>query len=225
MKKICFIEMEGVLTPIGDYVPDEKKVKSFLTKICSFAKKNKIELFMISGHIESVAKNKHACLKVSKCLGADRFLCVDENYIKEKAEMDEKLHRDALSKNPEFVDTYFKQVMIQKILAEKKIQPKDALLLSDDVWVDGYYTMRFSKIDFAIFEDNVVDRGKKISKMQGLAYFNLDFASVKKLIEAFPSVDTSALDVYVFEEMKKVLVGDAFVKAVKNELMKKQMNN
>ncbi len=217
--------MEGVLTPIEGYKPDEKKVKSFLTKLCAFAKKNKMELFMISGHHESVAKDKRACLKMSKCIGEDRFICVDEKYITDKPEMDEKIHRDALSKNPEFIDTYFKQVMIQKILSEKKIAPNDAVLLSDDVWVDGYYTMRFSKIDFAILEDNVMDRGKKINKLPGLAYFTLDFNSVKQLFENFPKTDNSALDAYVFEEMKKVLVGDSFAKAVRNELLKKQLNN
>jgi len=225
MKKICFIELEGVLTHFGDYKPDQKRVLKFLDTLCRFLKKNKINIYIISGHHEPIAIQKKSVLKFPKYIPLENFLFVDEEYIKNKAEMDHTLHRQNLSKDPEFVDTFFKQIVIQKILKEKKLSAKDALLLSDDIWVDGYYTTRFSKVDFAILSENVVDRGKKINPISGLAYFSLDFDSVKCLLINFPVVDTSALDLYVFEEMKKVLVGQSFVDAVKRELIKKQVNN
>jgi hypothetical protein len=227
MKRLCFIEMEGVLSHFGSYVPDKKKVELFLKKLSVFCKKNKVELFLVSGHHESVASKKMLEHKFHAFFDEEHFLFVDENYISKKDEVDRKLHQDALEKDPHFVDTYFKQVMIQKILAEKKFSPKDALLLSDDLWVDGYYNIRFSKIDFAIFEGNILERGKPAKKIDGLAYFTLDFSSVKKLLENFPVVDNSFLDRFVFEEMKKVLVGESVQNAIRESAIRhmNQQNN
>jgi hypothetical protein len=119
------------------------------------------------------------------------------------------------------VDSYFKQVLIQEKLVELNLLQKDVLLLSDDVWVDGYYTTRFSNVDFAIFEGNICDRGKKVSRIQGLAYFNFDFSSVESLLRDFPVVDYSFLDRYVFNEMKKVLVGESVQDSIRKRLLRR----
>lgn len=225
MKKVCFIELEGVLSSFGSYVPNERRLKNLLDDLIPYCKKKKVELFIISGHHETIAQKKLLEAELHTYFDKGHFLFVDEEYISSKAEVDQKLHRDGLEKDPHFIDSYFKQVAIQKILAQKKIPQKDALLFGDDLWVDGYYTMRFSKIDFALFEENLLDRGKQIQLVSGLAYFKLEFDSVKLLIEKFPKVDNSALDKYVFEAMKKVLIGDNFVEAVKRGLVKKTQNN
>ena len=208
MKKLCFIEMEGVLSSIGSYIADEKLVNSFLTDLTKFCKSNKIELYLVSGHHEPIAQNKFCENKFSEFFDEEHFLCVSEEYISKKDKGDKELHRTNLEKDKHFLDNYFKQVAILDILKEKDLHPKDALLLGDDVWTDGYYTNRFSKVDFAIFEGNVVDRGKPIERINGLAHFSLEFPSVKQLLENFPLTNGASLDRYVFEVMKKVLVGD-----------------
>jgi hypothetical protein len=225
MKKLCFIELEGVLSDFGKYSPSKDKVKNFLNELSSFCKKNKIELFLISGHGAGVAEKRLRELGLGAYFDEKHFLHVSEEYISKKAESDAKLHRDGLEKDPNFVDTYFKQVAIQNVLSNKKLLAGDALLLSDDLWVDGYYTTRFSKIDFALFEDNLLDRGKSAERISGLAYFNLDFSSVKILLENFPQVNYSALDKYVFEAMKKVLVGDEVAASIKKGMIKRISNN
>ncbi len=222
MKKICFLEMEGILTPFGDYFPDEKKVRAFLSGLKEYSSKVGLELFLISGHNDSVANQKLCDNKLDDFFDSKHFLCVNEKYIAAKSEMDEQMHRESLAKDEEFLDTYFKQVIISDLLKAKGFSPKDALLLADDVWVDGYYTIRFSKIDFAIFGENVLDRGKRIEKIDGLVYFSLEMDLIKALVENFPQSDNSILEKYVFESMKKVLVGDDVVNAIKNGLIKKQ---
>ncbi len=225
MKKACFIELEGVLSSFGNYIPNPRRLKNFLDDLIPYCKKKKVELSIISGHHCIVAQKKLHDGELHPYFDKEHFLCVDEEYISSKAEVDQKLHRDGLEKDPHFIDSYFKQGAIQKVLSEKKIPLKNALLLGDDLWVDGYYTMRFSKIDFALFEENLLDRGKSIQPISGLAYFKLEFDSVKSLIEKFPKVDNSALDKYVFESMKKVLVGDNFADAIKKGLMNRTGNN
>jgi len=225
MKKLCFIEMEGILAPLGNYSPDKEKVTLFLNELTSFSKKNKIELFLVSGHHEPIAKqilHKH---EFSKFFDENHFLCVDELYISKKEVADRDLHKENLKKDKFFLDNYFKQVAIQQLLKEKDLNERDALLLSDDIWVDGYYTTRFSKIDFAIFEENITDRGNKVDRINGLAYFSFDFSSVKKLLSDFPKVDLSGLDKYVFEIMKKVLVGDSVQESIRNAALKRINKN
>jgi hypothetical protein len=221
MKKLCFLEMEGVISSYKHYSPNTDKVTVFLDKLVSFCKKNNVELFLLSGHHESVAKKKLCENKFHEYFDESHFLCVDDQYISNKAEVDRKLHKDNLVKDPEFNDSFFKQVVIQNILRQKDVNERDALLLSNDIWVDGYYTIRFSKIDFAIFEDNITDRGKPAERVNGLAYFNLDFDSVKQLLEKFPITNTLALDKYVFEVMRNILVGDDVKNSIKNSVLKK----
>lgn len=221
MKKICFIEAEGVLLPFNDYSPNEERVKSFFEQLTNYCKKNNISIYVISGYHEGVAYKKFEESFLNGVCEKDNFICADEEYVKSKTKDDQTLHRQKLETDPEFNDSYFKQVFIQNILKEKNLSPQDALLLGEDIWVDGYYTTRFSKIDFAIFEENVTDRGKKVERISGLAYFSLEFDSVKQLIEEFPQVDMRALDKYVFEIMKKALVGDSLQGVIKKGLEKK----
>lgn len=222
MKKICFVEMEGLITPFGHYQPNGRRVKSFLEDLLEFSKEKGVEVFLVSGHAKEAAIEKLASVNFEGFFDEKHFLFVDEKYISKKAEMDKKVYEASLAKDPEFVDTYFKQVIISEIMKKKRLSEKDILLLSNDIWVDGYYTTRFSKVDFAIFEENIMDRGKPAERMSGLAYFNLDFASVKPLIEKFPHTDHVALDKYVFESMKKALIGDNFTDLIKKGLEKKQ---
>ncbi len=222
MKKVCFIEFEGILANYQEYKVDEARAQKFFKKLSEFCLENKIDLYVVSGYHEKIAKKGFLESFVSKELKESNFFFVDENYLLSKADMDEKLHRSNLEKDPNFNDSFFKQTIVSKILAEKKLSVKDSLLLCNDVWVDAYYTTRFSKTDFALFEDNITDRGKKIGKVSGLAYFDFDFSSVEKLLNIFPETDFSALDKIVFEEMKKVLFKDVDLSKLKEKAIKQK---
>jgi hypothetical protein len=225
MKKVCFVELEGLLVNYKSYSADDSLAKSFVSDLSSFCKKNEIELYLVSGHHEPVAKRKMVDKEFHKFVDSKHFVFVDEVYIESKGEDDKKLHRDNLAKDAEFNDSFFKQVLIQRILKEKDLNEKDALLLCNDIWVDGYYTTRFSKIDFALFENNLTDRGNKTERINGLVYFNFDFDSVKSILTDFPVVNYSSLDKYIFDVMKNVLVGDSVKDSIRQSVLKKKMNN
>ncbi len=217
--------MEGIVAPLGKYVPDKERTNKFLSELKAFCSKNSIKLYLISGYHKDVAQQKLSDSFLRNFFDKEYFLFVNHDYINSKSETDKKLHLDNLEKNPEFNDSYFKQVAIQNVLKENSLEPSDALLLSDDLWVDGYYTTRFSKIDFAIFEENIADRGNPVERISGLAYFKLDFSSVKILLENFPKVDYTALNKYVFEKMKEVLMKDVdFSGLIKKQIEKTQGN-
>lgn len=216
MKKVCFIEFEGILDSSGDYKLNTQKTRTFLKKLTDFCSINKIELILISGFHHKIAEEKFSRSFVKSFFKKEKFFYVDDSYLNSKTEFDKKLHMENLKKDKEFTDSYFKQVLIQQFLFDNNIKPQDVILFCNDVWVDAYYTTRFSKVDFAIFEDNVLDRGKRIDRISGLAYFNLEFDSAKILIENFPTTDLSALDKFVFKKIQEALLKDVdFSKLVK----------
>ena len=223
MKRVCFIEMEGILLARGQYSPDKQFVSTFLKKLSDFVEKNDIDLYLLSGYHETIAHKEFEAAKLKKYFDKDHFLYVDEEYISSKAEVDEKIHRDTLEKDPEFVDSYFKQIAINNIIKKDSVSKEDVLLLCNDIWVDAYYTTRFSQVDFALFEDNLLERGEKTDMLSGLAYFSLKFDSVKLLLEKFPVVDFASLDKFVFNTMKKVLMKDVDLSGVVKKIAKQKL--
>jgi hypothetical protein len=222
MKRVCFIEMEGILLSHDKYSVELAKARVFVKELTTFCKHNKIELFLISGFHEVAAKQKFAKSFLKKSFDKEHFFFVDDEYIYKKGENDAKRHKENLEKDQEFNDSYFKQVLIQQFLHDNHVKPYEALLLCNDLWVDAYYTTRFSKIDFAIFEKNITERGKSVKKVDGLAYFNLDSETVKVLLEHFPTIDLKPLDKFVFETMQKVLLKDTDFSNVVKKAMEKR---
>lgn len=222
MKRVCFLKFEGILENKDGYVVDKKNVKIFLSALKSYCEKNNIKLVLVSGFYKDVAKKKFNSSVVKEFFSNKNFFCVDDEYISNKADADEKIYLEKLEKDKEFNDSYFLQVIIQKFLKENNFESKDAILFCEDIWVDAYYTTRFSKIDFALFENNLRDRGKKTDRISGLAYFNLDFNSVKILIENFSKTDLSLLDKFVFTKMQETLLKDVDFSNVVKKIQKQK---
>jgi len=150
--------MEGILLSHKDYSPNPKRVSAFVKKLTGFCKKENIDLYLLSGFHEIIAKKEFKKSGFEKYFDKGHFLFVDEEYISNKADIDEKIHRESLEKDPEFVDSYFKQIVIQKIIEKDSVPNESVLLLCNDIWVDAYYTTRFSKVDFALFEENILEQ-------------------------------------------------------------------
>lgn len=225
MKKLCLFEIDNVLFDNNGYSVDVDKAKTFVKELTDFCDSKGIKVFFLSGFHKNVVLEKIKKSFFNDFFSEDTFFCVDDSYIAGKEETDAKLHKDNLEKDSYFRDAYFKQTIINSKLKELSLEPKDVLLLGNDIWVDGYYTMKFSKVDFALFKDNLMDRGKPAEPISGLAYYTLDFDSVKLLLENFPKVDFSALDKYVFNTMKDVLLKDVDFSGVVKKAMDRRMNN
>ncbi len=217
MKRLCFLEFEGLLDNELDYCVDEKKAEQFVINIRAFCLKNNIELFLVSGFHEKVALKKFQNSFVKKYFKKENFFFVNDNYIYSKKESDRQIHENNLEKDAFFVDSFFKQTLILNILNKKNVLQNDAVLFCNDVWVDGYYTVRFSKINFVIFEKNVRERGKVFEPISGLAYFDFD-SNPKNFLEKFPIVDYSFLEKYVFDSIKEVLLKDVDFNKIKEKI-------
>ena len=96
MKRVCFVELEGILTNLRGYAANEVKVKEFLKSLHSFCKENNIETFLVSGHHESIAKQKVMEKEFHKFFDKDHFAFVDDIYIESKVEEDKKQNSQAV---------------------------------------------------------------------------------------------------------------------------------
>ena len=215
--------MEGILLAHKNYSPNEKRSNEFMDQLANFCKKEKVDLYLLSGYHEKIAKKEFKKFKLKKYFDKNHFFFVDEEYIGAKAKVDEKIHRDALEKDSEFVDSYFKQVAISKVMEKDSVSKEEVLLLGNDIWVDAYYTTRFTKVNFALFEENILERGNEAERISGLAYFSLNFDSVKILIKDFPEIDLEPMGKFIFNIMKKVLMSDVDLSGVVKKISKNQV--
>jgi hypothetical protein len=225
MKKVVFVKMEGVLISENNYCPDKDRVEKFVIDLFEYCKKNSIRLLLISGYHESVAKKKFSESFLKKYFSEEQFIYVHDDYVNKKEDTDRKLHLENLKKDSEFNDSYFKQVEIKNFLESNNLDKKDILLLANDLWVDGFYTIKFSGVDFAICKENIVERGNIASCINGLAYFNFDFDSLKILIEDFPIVDTTALQDFIFKKMSEVLMKDVDFSGLVKKAAEKRLSD
>jgi hypothetical protein len=217
MKRLCFLKFEGLLEDNANYFVDKKKASVFVRNLCDFCSKNNVEVFIVSGFHENVALEKFEESFLKDFFDKEHFVFVEDSHIFSKHETDKKLHEQNLEKDSFFVDSFFKQTFISRMLVEKNCSGNEALLFCNDVWVDGYYTMKFSKIDFVLFENNLLDRNNAVEKINGLKYFSFD-SNPKDFFENPLNLNYSFLDKYVFEKMKEVLLKDVDFSKLKEKI-------
>jgi hypothetical protein len=222
MKKVVFVEMEGVLLPFAHYKPSEERAEKFASKLSEYCAENKIKLLLVSGYSYNVAERKFSQSFLKKYFNKENLICVDNKYLESKTPEDLEIYNSRIKQDEEAVDAYHKQHAILEFMKENNLVPSDIILFAEDVWLDGYYSTRFSKVDFAILEENVSEKGIPADRIQGLAYFSLDFPTARDLIKVFPKIDTSLLEKRVFDEIKKSLLGsDSFKTALAQAVQKK----
>jgi len=87
---------------------DSKKVEALLQGLKKLEEKNGVELFLIMGQKDDVAKKKLAESGLNRLFKKENIFCVTKDYIQDKAEFDRDRHLKALEEDPHFRDDYFK---------------------------------------------------------------------------------------------------------------------
>lgn len=210
-KKGIIFGLEDILIPGKmDESVNMGDVKTILTELSSLEKKfgeKGFRLILLSGLPEKVARQKVQENQLENYFKPDHLFFVSEAYVNAKAEVDKVLYQQHLEKDPQFKDEYFKQVMIEKMVNDFNLDKKDLVLIGNDVWTEGYYTDRFSKIDFAIIESASASLGvKKVDKIPSICYIQRTWEDIQKiLLEPFPVHDPAPLEKFVFKVMSEKL--------------------
>lgn len=209
-KTALFLCMEDVLVPGKiDSGVDAAEVRKILGNLHRMEEKNALTMVLISGYCEKIAKRLVGKFGLGSFFRGENIFSVTEDYINSKAEIDREMHLANLKKDASFKDEYFKQHIIRQFL-EKGIPKEQMLLIGHDAWTDGFYTMRFSGIDFALVREAYSERHKAArERVKGLVYIKRKWGDIRRVIKNFPKPDYSALDRHCYETMKEHLLGDA----------------
>lgn len=207
-KKAILFALEDVLIPGNvDKKVSREKVEQILGNLSDMEEKGLVRLFLITGLDKKVAVKKIQKYGLKKYFKKENIFYVTKEYISQKDKIDKKRYFDSLKEDPEFNDDYFKQYIINKIIDEGRIPKEEMLFVGHDLITDGFYTIRFSGIDFALLKESLSERNEKAKhKIKGLVYIKREWKDVRKALYAkLPEPDYRILDNHVFEQMKQRL--------------------
>ncbi len=85
---------------------------------------------------------------------------------------------------------------------------ENSVLFGHDLCFDGFYTARFSKVDFVLVKEALSDRDNPIpEKINGLNYISITDADLKNvMLWTFPKADLRYLENYTFNKLKQELI-------------------
>lgn len=218
-KKNIFITPEDILIK-GDINTeiDKGKTETIMNYLKGMQENDWINLFLVTGLHEKKAKKSLDESGLYDFFKKENCFYVTEDYIGGKEEIDKQRHLQSLEQDPFFVDEYFKQKILMDFFEKGTLNKKETVLIGHDIWFDGFYSMRFSKVDFVIIEKALSDRNRPMpEKIQGLNYLDFTQADLKKLILGkFPQADLRYLESYTFNILKEQL----FPKGELNKIIK-----
>lgn len=208
-KKCLVFGFEDVLVPgsiekdlkLNDVLEILKNLKKLEEKFPRF------RFFAITGYSADEALKRLEKYGLKEFFPEGRLFFVNKEYLAGREEIDRKLYEQNLKKNPEFKDEYFKQVVIEEIQKKFDYKPEEMVFVGHDLWTEGYYTLRFSKIDFALIRSAHSSLGeKKAGEIKNLIYIERDWKDIEKLVKGeFPKPDYALLEKFVLNKMKEKL--------------------
>ncbi|MEM4709627.1 MAG: hypothetical protein QXT97_01390 [Candidatus Diapherotrites archaeon] len=199
-------------------LPESAKVSfEFLNSL----KEQKIlDFYLISGFEEKKALEFFKSCPLKDYFDLEKFFYVDQKYLDSKTEIDKQRYVESLSDNKNFIDHYFKQIVLSDFIVNKKVDVKELVLLGNDLLFDAFYTIRFSKVDFVLLSSKVSMRGKAMQKeIGGLNYFSFSKDDFKRVIEwDFPKQNFFELEKFVFDDIAKGILGENFKENLQKSL-------
>ncbi len=207
---IAFL-LEDILFP-GKVNPnvDMKIVQAELKKMQKFAKLHSEFCWIgVSGLKVEVCLDKIKQHGLQNFFPDEKVFAVNDAYILKMEEIDKGLYDKKCENDSECKDEYFRQVALQEFIQKEKIPPEKMLLVGHDYWFDGFYTRRFSKIDFALVQSALTSKGHLAQEhVQGLWYINLDWNEIQPILEGKVSPPQyKYLDAFVVSSISKELFG------------------
>lgn len=208
-KKCLIFGFEDVLIPgnidknvkmknVSEILKNLKKIEELFPRFRFFA---------ATGYSADEALKRIEKYKLREFFPEDRIFFVNKEYLAGREEIDRKLYEQKITENKEFKDEYFKQVTIQAIQEKFGYTPEEMVFIGHDLWTEGYYTFRFSKIDFALLKNSHSCLGEcKNEEIKNLTYIDRTWGDLEKLIKGeFPKPDYALLEKFVFSKMKEKL--------------------
>jgi hypothetical protein len=223
-KNAIVFRMEGILVPYPSGQKLDNKSMPFLEKLKELQDNNLLALFLVTGYHKKTAVEKIKEFSLEKYFLPENTFFVTNDYIGQKQEFDHKLHKEKLEQNKDYVDGFFKQKVLQDLVKEKGISKEKILFVGKDIFMDAFYTHRFSGVDFVLVKELLSYKNEPLEEqIKGLNYVSLEFDSFKPaLLGKLPEQDFKFLEAKIFNELKKKLLKDQLNQIKMKMVEKKQ---
>ncbi len=208
-KRALFFVPEDVLFPgeVNRSISAEN-VSPVLQFLKGLESRGIVELFLISGRSKEKAGAEIAAAGLEKYFRKSNIFLLSNGYLESKEPFDRERYVSNIGKDPLYVDEFFKQHVIMGLIASGKVRREECVLVGHDLWFDGFYTSRFSGIDFALVGESFSERNVpsvEIPKWVHCMGFSVeDFTSL--ILGKQPKQDTKFLEAYIFRKLGRELV-------------------
>ncbi len=215
-KKSIFFKLGSLLPPdASSALPDAasahaKKLASAFSGLKKLEKNGSLGLYLVAGQEREKAMGKISPFGLGGIFAPERMLFVTKEYLLAKEEIDRERHIAHLEADPQFVDEYFTQQAILGLMGSGKVIKEQAVLVGNDLWFDGFYTMRFSGIDFVLVRERLTERNAPIAqRLEGLNYISFSGQDMGKVAAwDFAQNNLRMLQNYIMDKLSRELLKD-----------------
>ncbi len=209
-KRSIFLKLGSILPKDGVGQPDAEKLISSLSFLSRLEGKGDLTTYLVVGQEREKTWGRIESACIAKFIQPENMLFASREYIESKDEFDRRRHLSNLEKDPQFVDEYFTQLAIIGLIESGKVMREEAVLVGNDLWFDGFYTMRFSGIDFVLVQERLNERNIPLrERLDGLNYISISEQDMGKVAEwAFPQNNLRMLQNYVMDRLSRELLKD-----------------
>jgi hypothetical protein len=209
MNKQLFFSLSDSLVSNKDFY----KYISILNNMFLFCKNNNIDLFIISEFKENYSNEILSKFNLNVSLKKN-IISVSKDYIDSLKDLDKEIKEKEFNENYKFCDKYFKVFYFNNIFKENK---KNLLFVCCDLLTEGYYSKKYSNIDFVILKQFISFNNKKIdvSKFKDNFIIN-NLEDIKKHLKKNTKFNYLNLFNFVNNYLTKNIVGNINVFSNKN---------
>lgn len=171
---------KNIVFNLSNHFTDKKEESVlFFKDICNYAKKNGINIYLVSGYKEKKAKELLSLLKLKDF---KNIYFVDSNYLKSLPEIDNLIRDEKYLKNQDYFDDYYKVFFLTK--QNELLNNKNTLFIGHDIWTDAYYISEYTLANVILLKPFITFNNKKYLKpLKTINTIDINFKDFKNLLD------------------------------------------
>jgi len=181
---------------------------SYLAKLSDYCRESKVNLWLITGLLEENGRKIVVANGLDKIFSQDKIIYLTKAYLEHLSEMDRSLREERCRADPDYCDDYFKVFFLNDLVDKGVISKEKTLFVGHDVWADGFYLRRYSKIDFLLLESTLSNNHKlHIDKVYGLHIIKPSLEIFQDYLSNEKKFDYSSLDRFAGNVLQQNILG------------------
>jgi len=121
---------------------------SYLKELSTFAKENKINLYLVTGLKKDIGEKIIADNNLLDYFKEDNIIYISEDYHSYLSDLDLKLRNEKYKDNFNYCDDYLKVHFITK--QKPELNQQSTLFIGHDLWTDAYYISKYTNANVVL---------------------------------------------------------------------------